>query len=258
MPLTVDGVDANDPEGRVPLPLLLNGTIARVPRWKDFSTVGSRSDRLIVTWKQDGVETDIFDQSYPGPITQLEFEIPLTPQRLGTDGVAWLYYVVQDADGNPDTAAAVKLTIDRSQIPVPSLKPVEFPHATPWGYLSCQTWPALNQGVTIRVPPQTIGMAGDICKLLWQGYSSLIGGDEFIVDEAVLEISHILSEDNLLKGFDIIVPFRPCVKPLIGNASASVVIRFYRGGGLIAQSEPKWVKVDRIIPGEVLPCYSND
>jgi hypothetical protein len=258
VPLTVDGVDANDPEGRIPLPLLLAGTIARVPRWVNFSTVSSRSDRLIVTWEQDGVITDIFDRHYPGPITQLEFEIPLTPQRLGTDGVALLYYMVRDADGNPDPATApVKLTIDHSQIPVPRLEAVKFPHATLWGYLNCQTRPALIQGVTVRVPPQTVGVSGDICKLQWQGYSSLNGGDQFIVDEAFLEIPHILSNDNLLKGFNIVVPFRPCVEPLIDNDSALVVIRFYRGGRLIAQSEPELVKIDRKIPGEVLPCYAN-
>lgn len=257
VPLAVDGIDPNDPEGRVPVPLLLNGTIARVPRWKDFSTVGSRSDRLIVTWEQGGLKTVIFDQRYPGPIRQLEFEIALTPQRLGTDGVALLYYVVLDADGNPDPASApVKLTIDHSQIPVPSLKPVEFPHATPWGYFNCQTWPALNEGVTVRVPPQTVGVSGDICKLQWQGYRSLNGVG--IVVEAFIEISHLLSGSDLQNGFDIVVPFRPCIKPLIDNDSALVIIWFYRGSRLIAQSAPELVKIDRKIPGEALPCYSND
>ena len=257
VPLTVDGVDRNDPEGRIPYLLLLNGTIARVPRWENFSTVSSRSDRLIVTWEQDGLKTVIFDRSYPGPITQLEFEIPLTPQRLGTDGVALLHYVVLDADANPDPASApVKLTIDHSQVPVPSLNPVTFPHATLWGYLNCQTRPALNQGVTVNVLPQTVGMAGDVCKLQWQGYRSLNGAG--VVAEAYLEVPHTLSEDNLLKGFNIVVPFRPCVKPLIDNDSALVVISFYRGVRLIAQSAPELVKIDRTISGERLPCYSND
>jgi hypothetical protein len=257
VPLTVDGVDRNDPEGRVPYLLLLNGTIARVPRWENFSTVSSRSDRLIVTWEQDGISTVIFDRSYPGPITQLEFEIPLTPQRLGTDGVALLYYIVKDADENPDPASAsVKLTIDHSQIPVPSLNSVEFPHATLWGYLNCQTRPALNQGVTVKVPPQTIGKDKDVCKLQWQGYRSLNGVG--IVDEAFIEISHDLSTEDLERGFNIVVPFRPCVQPLIDNDSALVVIRFYRGDRLIAQSAPELVKIDRKIPGELLPCYSND
>jgi hypothetical protein len=262
VPLTVDGVDRNDPEGRVPYLLLLNGTIARVPRWENFTTVSSRSDRLIVTWEQDGISTVIFDRSYPGPITQLEFEIPLTPQRLGTDGVALLYYMVKDADENPDPATApVKLTIDHRQIPVPSLNSVEFPHATLWGYLICSTQPALNTGVTVRVPPQNIGGSGDVCKLKWQGYRGLNGknkGGTNIVDEAVAEIVHILSRDDLEHGFDKVVPFRPGIKPLVDNDSAEVVIEFYREGRLIAKSAAAVVKIDRKIAGEPLPCYSND
>lgn len=258
VPLSVDGVDRNDPDGRVPFPLLLNGTIARVPRWENFSTVSSRSDQLIVTWEQDGVRTVIFAQSYPGPITQLEFEIPLTPERLSTNGVAFLDYRVLDADLNPDPASAsVKLTIDHSQKPLP-LEPVQFPDATLWGYLNCNTARALKDGVTVRVPPQNVGAPGDVCKLQWQGYRSLNGGKESIVVEAVIEISHDLSADNLKQGFDLVVPFRPCVKPLINNASALVVIRFYRGGRLIAQSAPELVKIDRTISGEVLPCYYDD
>lgn len=253
--LTVDGVDRADPDGVIPPHLLTQGTIARIPRWENFSTIGSRSDRLIVTWEQDGKKTVIFNQSYPGPITQLEFEVRLTPQHLAQDGVALLYYEVLDADQNSDPATAIKLTIDHIQSPVPTLKPVIFSHATKWGYLNCFTRPELKRGVTVRVPPQTIGAAGDLCTLQWQGYESLNGKN--LVIGAFIEMTHTLTAGDLNVGFSLEVPFDPCVRPLINNHSALVVIRFYRGGRLIAKSEPELVKIDRTIAGTTRPCYSE-
>lgn len=257
VPLTVDGIDSNNPDDPVPLHILLNGTIARVPRWKDFSTIPERSDQLIVTWEQDGVRTVIFDQSYPGPITQTEFEIPITPQRLGTDGVAWLYYEVRDADENPDPASApVKLIIDHSQVPVERLKEALFPNATIYGYLNCNTVPTLDKGVWVKVLPQTVGKAGDTCKLEWKGY---VFYNAFIpVAHAYMEFIKVLTDADIKKGFDMSFPFRPCVEPLMdrefGN-SALVVYRFFRGDVLLAESEPALVKIDRFKPGQELPCY---
>ncbi|WP_367375561.1 hypothetical protein [Pseudomonas lini] len=253
--LTVDGVDRADPDGVIPPHLLTQGTIARIPRWENYSTISSRIDRLIVTWEQDGVKTVIFNQGYPGPITQLEFEVRLTPQRLAKDGVALLYYEVIDADQNADPATAIKLTIDHIQRPVPTLKPVTFPHATLWGYLNCFTRPELKRGVTVRVLPQTIGAAGDLCTMQWQGYKSLNGQN--LVIGAFKELTHTLTTGDLDVGFSLEMPFDPCVRPLVNNHSALVVIRFYSGGRLIAKSEPELVKIDRTVAGSTLPCYSE-
>ena len=254
VPLTVDGIDSNNPDDPVPLYILLNGTIARVPRWEHYSTTPERRDRLIVTWEQDGAKTVIFDQSYPGPITQKEFEIPITPQRLGTDGVALLYYEVRDADQNPDPASApVKLIIDHSQVPVERLKEALFPHATMYGYLNCNTVPKLYLGVTVKVPPQTVGKSGDICKLQWQGYRELNGVDP--IDNTFIELTKELMDADIRNGFDMVFPFRPCVHLLIDKDSALVVYRFYRGNVLFAESEPALVKIDRVRSGETLPCY---
>jgi len=256
VPLTVDGVAVNDPEGLIPYQLLIDGTVARVPRWEDFTTVVSRSDRLVVTWQQNGLDTVIFDQTFPGPVDQLEFEIPLTPQLMSVDGVAFLHYVVFDADENRDPAdRSTRLTIDHSQPPIHELEVVSFPHASPWGYLNCATRPELKDGVTIKVPPQVHGEPGDTCKLQWQGYKNL--NKTNIVDDAFAVVSKVIDRDDLDKGFTVVMPFRPALPALIDNASATVTIMFFRGGRLIAQSPPELVKIDRKIPGEVLPCYSN-
>ncbi|WP_439878585.1 hypothetical protein [Pseudomonas prosekii] len=256
VPLTVDGVAVDDPEGLIPYQLLIDGTVARVPRWQDYTTVDSRSDRLVVTWQQNGISTVVFDERFRGPIVQLEFEIPLTPQLMSLDGVAFLDYVVFDADENRDPAERpLRLTIDHSQRPIQKLEVVSFPHATRWGYLNCATRPELKDGVTIEVPPQVHGEPGDTCKLQWQGYKNL--NATIIVDEAFAVVSKVIGRDDLDYGFKVVLPFRPALPALIDNASATVTIMFFRGGRLIAQSAPEVIRIDRKIPGEVLPCYSN-
>lgn len=244
--IKVDGVDPVDPEGFIPLDKLLNGTIARVARWSDYSSDPANPDRLRVYWKQDEMTIAVHDQLYT-PVDVLEIEIPIPATQMNRDGIAWLTYEVNDADTNPDPAPPRKLTIDRSQVPVQKLVEAKFPHATRRGYLNCKTRPELTTGVTVRIAAQTIGAPNDQCVLEWQGYRSLNGRDP--VDGTLGKFSKTLSREDLLNGFEMVIPFENHIKPLIDNDSAVVIYRYYRSGRLIGESEPALVKIDQIIPG---------
>jgi hypothetical protein len=249
--ITVDGVDPGDVEGNIPLPQLQNGTIARVPRWADYSVDPANPDRLKVFFEQGGVKSPIHDQTYT-PINLPEILIPLSAALLSQDGVAWLSYIVNDSDSNPDVAPPRKLTIDHSQLPVQKLAEATFPNATAWGYWNCSTRPVLSDGGWIHILPQQIGKERDLCVLEWRGYRSLNGVDED--KEAFGSFSKELSAEDNSQGFNMLISFQKHIKPLI-YGSAVATYRFYRAGRLIAESEPAWVKVDRKLPGEFLPCY---
>lgn len=250
--IKVDGVDPSDVEGYVPLPQLQNGTVARVPRWANYSVDPANPDRLKVFFEQGGVKTPIHDQEYT-PISLLEILIPLSAALLSKDGIAWISYLVNDSDSNDDQAPPRKLTIDHTQLPVQKLPEAKFPNATLWGYWNCSTLPVLSNGGWIQILPQLIGRPGDRCVLEWRGYRSLNGVDE--VQEAYGSFSKDLSAEDNSKGFDMLIPFPKHIKPLEKNASAIAIYRFYRAGRLIAESEPALVKIDRALPGKILPCY---
>ncbi|MCU1750311.1 hypothetical protein [Pseudomonas sp. 6D_7.1_Bac1] len=263
--ITVDGVDPNDPEGNIPLDKLLNGTIARVPRWENYSSDPANPDHLRVYWEQNGVKSLIHDGFYT-PVDVLEIEVPISAAQMSTDGIAWLSYEVNDADVNPDPAPPRKLTIDHTQVPVQELKEAQFPHATLWGYLNCATRPPLSSGVTVKIPAQTFGRPDDLCLMEWQGYEALnakvpIGG-------TFGEFQKLLNTEDILNGFELVVPFAKYVKDIkffdderkkdVFTGSALVIYRYYRGGRLVGESTPALVKIDRVLSGEVLPCYFAD
>ncbi|EJM15851.1 hypothetical protein PMI21_03193 [Pseudomonas sp. GM18] len=250
--IKVDGVDPGDIDGHIPLSQLQNGTTARVPRWPNYSVNPDNPDRLKVFFEQDGVKTTIHDQPYT-PINLIEILIPLSVALLSQDGVAWLSYIVNDSDSNPDIAPPRKLTIDHTQLPVRKLPEAKFLNATLWGYWNCLTRPVLSGGGWIHILPQLIGRPGDRCVLEWRGYRSLNGVNE--VQEAYGSFSKDLSAEDNSKGFDMLIPFPKHIKSLEKNASAVVIYRFYRTGRLVAESEPALVKIDRALPGESLPCY---
>ncbi|CAH0215000.1 MULTISPECIES: hypothetical protein [Pseudomonas] len=249
--IKVDGVDPVDVDGNIPLPQLHKGTIGRVPRWAEYSVDPDNPDRLQVFFEQDGVKNTIHDNLY-NPINLLEIEIPLSAALLSKDGVAWISYLVNDADSNPDIAPPRKLTIDHTQLPVQKLPEANFLNATLWGYWNCLTRPALSGGGWIHILPQLIGRSGDLCVVTWRGYLSLNGVGE--VEGAYGSFSKSLSTEDNSQGFNMLIPFKH-IKPLENNASAIVIYRFYRAAKLIAESEPALIKIDRVISGESLPCY---
>lgn len=244
-PLIVNGVDKNDPDGHVPLELLLKGTLIIIPLWADPGI----NDQLVVTWLQGNFETTLFDDTLRARINDPFIEVPLSPQQMSMDGIAFVQYKVwKRGGGNSDDSPLRKLTIDHT--PLLMMEEPEFPHATLWGYLNNNTVPPLTQGVTVFVPPsRNIALAEDVNEVHWTGYSSLNGsGNPVQGTEGVW--SKQLNSNDIERGYSQTIPFEKYVRPLIDNDSAVVVCRLFRGSRLIAESSKGLVKIDRVIPGE--------
>lgn len=68
-PLKVDGVSDLDPEGRIPLQQLINGTTGRIQRWANFPALPGDYSVLYVYWRQNNAETEIFKETYTRSMT---------------------------------------------------------------------------------------------------------------------------------------------------------------------------------------------
>ncbi|MCO8314185.1 hypothetical protein [Pseudomonas mandelii] len=249
--ITVDGVI--DPDGLIPLPILISGTLARIQRWAETSF----DDHLEVFWFQDGKEDLLFDEQYPTGIVPLEIEVPISASRMAIDGSALLYYIVT-AFGMPDRSPRKPLIIDHTQGPGEELAKAIFINLTPYGYYNCATRPELTSGIVIEIPTQPLARPNDKFSLHLQGYRSLNGSPgqdgEDIVSEAVDTFVRNLDDQEIADGFSQHVPFKPCIEPLIDNDSIVAIYTITRGGRRIGTSYPALAKIDRVIPGGA-SCY---
>lgn len=251
-PLTVEGVDDNDPAGHVPRDLLIKGTRIVIPYWIDPEP----NDELWVVWRQNGVENRLYTEFYPAPLTVPFLSFDLTAQDLASDGIAYLYYKIwKGSGGTDDPSPDRQLTIDHT--PLVKLPEPVFPHATLWGYLNNSTKPPLTSGATVRIPAFTsIAAPGDIARIHWRGYSTLNGsGSEVPGTYGVWDKP--LSATDIANGFDRVVPYLPHIISLFDNDSAVVVCQLLRGGRLIAESSKALVKIDQVTPGESGPSGLN-
>lgn len=249
-------VDDVPPSGQVPASILLNGGQTRIPRWPNYADAPGEIDQLRVFWRRDGITTTVYDQPQPGPITETEFVVPLPVSLWAGDGVAYLYYEVEQIvpPGNISPSLERELFIDHSVIPLPKLKRPTFPHATDWGYLNCHTVPAIWEGIHINIPFQSFE-EDDICVLTWRAYTSLNASEGYIDGtEGVFTHTLTKAEADNPDGFEVPpIPYEIYVKPLT-YGSGGVTYKISRGGVFIGESILGVVKVDRIVSGEEEPC----
>lgn len=250
--ITVDGV--TDPDGLIPLPILISGTIARIPRWAETSF----DDHLEVFWLQDGREELLFEDEYPTGIVPLEIEVPIPASRMAMNGIALLYYIVT-AFGMPDPSPRKQLIIDHTQRPEEILVKAIFTNLTGNGYYNCLTLPPLTSGIIIIIPAQPLSRPGDQFFLRLQGYRTLNGSPgedgKDIVPEAVDTFARDLNAKEVAEGFTELVPFSPCIAPLLYDDSITAIYTIARGGRIIGRSRAALARIDRGIPGDA-PCYS--
>ncbi|VVO09994.1 hypothetical protein PS718_03351 [Pseudomonas fluorescens] len=250
----VVGVDDADPDGHIPLELLLKGIEVVVPIWPVPSPDG-RTDTLIVQTKRNGVVEFAWSKGYVNPISEREFIIPIGPQYLAVDGVIELHYETRNFVNNPAYSDPRKLTIDHMPV-VRELPEARFPGVDHWGYLNCSTVPPIWEGIEIEVPPlPAFTKNGDRCVVEWVGYKTLNASGPPIDNTYLTCGRDPLTDADIRDGYGVTIgPFVPHIEPMINNASATVVYSIYRGDKLIGLSKAGIVKIDRMIPGEVLPC----
>ena len=247
-PLSVEGVDDDDPAGHIPRELLDSGTRIVIPYWIDPVP----NDELWVMLRQNGVERRLYWKFYPTPLTDPFLYFDLTAQDLATDGIAFLYYKIwKGSGGTDDPSPERQLTIDHT--PLLTLAEPWFRHANPWGYLNNKTKPDLKDGATVVIPDFiNIAVPGDVAKIHWRGYRSLNGSGAEVL-EAYGFWEKTLTTADITNGFDYVVPFRSHISLLFDDDSAVVVCQLFRGRKLIAESKKGLVKIDRVTPGESGP-----
>ncbi|WP_445178277.1 hypothetical protein [Pseudomonas sp. McL0111] len=247
-PLSVEGVDDNDPLGHVPHNLLITGTRIVIPYWADPQP----NDLLWVIKRQNGTEQRLYTVTYPVPLTVPFLYFSLTPQDLALDGIAFVYYTLwKGSGGNDDPSPERQLTIDHAP-PLTLLEPL-FPHATLWGYWNNNTAPPLTSGGTVRIRPLAdVALPGDTAAITWRGHFSLNGSGPEVV-EAYGRWTKILSSTDITNGFNYVVPYQNHISLLFDNRSAVAVCELLRGGRVIAESQKGLVKIDQVIPGESGP-----
>ena len=253
---SVKGVaDADiDPEGHIPLDLLPKGIDVVVPLWDEPASKPGERDILIVRFEQPLLPPVREENTYVPADIKPEFIIHIGPEYLRNDGVGELWYELLDTADNESFSFRRRLTIDRTPIQ-DNLEEASFPHVDPWGYLNCRTEPPLWDGVTVNVPPLKGFNVGDRCEVLWRGYSSLNGSGPEISGARKNVTRPSLSDSDIREGFSLVIePYDIHIKPMVNKASATIEYRVYRGMRLVGISKTALVKIDRILPGEELPC----
>lgn len=254
--LRIDGVSDLDPEGRIPLEQLTNGTTGRITRWADFPAQPGIYSELTVYWKQPinpPTETVIFNNRYYQVDDQPEFTFSITPLMMSVDGTAEIrYLLVHSANSNFDPSPIRKLTIDHTPVLVPTLAEPTFPDSNLWGYLNCASPVPIWEKVRVLIAPESIFSRQDECVLEWQGFSSLNGSPPALTP--IYEFRKTISDSEAINGFVMEIPFVPYVKPMVNNNSGIAQYTVYRNGVPKGKSKMGLVRIDRIIPGEPIPC----
>ncbi|KAB0507324.1 hypothetical protein [Pseudomonas lini] len=243
-----------DPEGYIPLPLLLTGIDVVIPLWDEPASRPGERDILTVRFLQPEQPPVKIENTYEPADMKPEFIIHIGPEYLRNNGQGELWYELLDTADNPSFSIRRRLTIDHTPIKV-DLEEAAFSHVNAWGYLNCDTVPPLWDGVTVSVPKLADFNVGDRCEVLWKGYSSLNGSGPELSEARKSVIRPALSDQDIREGYSLVIePYGTHIKPMVSNASATIEYRVYRGMRLVGISKVALVKIDRIRPGEELPC----
>lgn len=115
-PMEIPGVDPLDPEGLVPVHLLLADLLVRVPMWLPAPEPADTPHRLYLIWLRDGIERQAdFElvNAPPPPLPPfIEVHVPLLMLRERS-GTVDLFYRVVDSEGQmSELDPKLTLTID--------------------------------------------------------------------------------------------------------------------------------------------------
>ncbi len=252
---SVIGVEDSDidPDGYIPLELLLKGIDVIVPLWPSHATEPEERDLLIVFFKQPGQPLVKIENIYKAEDIKPLFIIPIDAIHLQVNGVGELWYELFDSADNPSKSGRRNLTIDHTPVPV-DLEESDFPHKNPDGYLNCSTEPPLWEGVTVFIPALLGFKVGDRVEVIWRGYSSLNGSSVEHVRARKKVVREELSDEDIKYGYSVVIePYDVHIKPMVENSSATVRYRVFRGRRLVGLSKLGLVKIDRVRPGYP-PC----
>ncbi|CEL29491.1 hypothetical protein [Pseudomonas fluorescens] len=255
-PPSVNGVEDPDldPDGYIPLDLLLAGIEVVVPLWPSHATGPDDRDLLTVYFDQPGQPLIKIENIYKAADIKPQFVIPINASHLQVNGQGKLWYELLDTADHRSKSEPRTLTIDHAPVPM-TLTPPGFLYLNLNGYLNCFTQPPIWDGIFVTVPPLTGFNPGDRLELQWRGYSSLNGSGAEYVRARKKIVKPALSDEDIRQGFKVIVaPYDVHIKPMAKNSSAVVRYRILRGRRLVGVSKIGVAKIDRKLPGHDLLC----
>ncbi len=180
-------------------------------------------------------------------------------KRVTFTPIAWS--VVEETPNNPafpvryrtSNGVNEQLAPDQS-VNINVAAPVSFPqaefvHADKFGWLNCQTFPALWDGVHVRVFKHSAISVDDEIRMHWQGTQGFAG------DGPIKETEEVFTEfwtgdDERLGYHDFVVGYRPYVEPIKnptgGGAGAYAEFTVWRHSVRVGSSRIRYVKIDRL------------
>ncbi|WP_420231522.1 hypothetical protein ACN079_20030 [Pseudomonas sp. ABY48] len=254
-PLSIEGVGADN---TFPPEASIQGAKLLIPEWEAPSQQTGKSDLLEVWVVASGasVEELFYSNLFPVPVVFPDYVLLPANYLQQAGDVRIRYRVTQGDSENEDTSSPQVFHVIRAT-PVNLAEP-SFPSATLWGYLNCSSQPKLWERLIVHVPAQAGRFAkDDTCALDWEGFLSLNGVGP--IAGTALRVTKILTQEEAssAQGFDLVLEsdkYEQYVKPMEKNASALASYTLYRNGSALGKSPPALVKIDRVIPGQTLPC----
>ncbi|KAA0983451.1 hypothetical protein FQ192_29880 [Pseudomonas sp. ANT_J12] len=267
LPLTIDGVDPNDPLQVIPAVASTVGATLRIPRWSP-SLDPLKSDLLEIWVLQPGDTTEVrfYNTLFPVPVV-FPASITLPAQYLQRAGTLRLRYRTTLGDNdNEDTSLPQTFTVSP---PVAiNLEPPKFIVESSYndefifkGYLNCRVRPRIWERVLLQIPAQPGRFSGnDELTMDWQGFNKLNGEDPIVGTEGQFTKILTQAEANSPTGFIFVVgsdKYDKHIKP-IAFGSAKAFYTLYRNNVPLGRSGTDTVKIDRKISGSNMCDANND
>ena len=136
-PPSVNGVEDPDldPDGYIPLDLLLAGIEVVVPLWPSHATGPDDRDLLTVYFDQPGQPLIKIENIYKAADIKPQFVIPINASHLQVNGQGKLWYELLDTADHRSKSEPRTLTIDHAPVPM-TLTPPGFLYLNLNGYLN--------------------------------------------------------------------------------------------------------------------------
>lgn len=168
-----------------------------------------------------------------------------------------VFYVTTNGVNEQDSPTTlVNVHID----PLVILKPPIIQHSLQGGaqYLTCDSRPAVCDGVIWHVPPDPALQLNDRIEFSWCGYSTNNGsGVPISGTDFVTTIALSTANDVSAGIFVTVLPWSK-IEPMRRYMSAEGRYRLLRGGGAIGASTRKVVRIDRVFAGSGIVCMPGD
>ncbi|MNM44892.1 hypothetical protein D3C81_558000 [compost metagenome] len=258
-------------------PALLNNDLARLEVRGEVSDLPNtltaqddgRDARVLLTLFEDpqlGEWLEVFWGSVAEPATRYQVQPddaagkPLTltvpweiiEQEKNNSALPVFYRTDNSVNQQLSSVTSVQVLIE----PIQGLQTPSFPHASLQGYLNCCVKPRIWEGVTIRVAANPAFDPNDLVEVYCQGYEDL--GSQIPIEGTLWSQAKVLTAEEALNGFEVVVPYLVHIEPMVNNGSATAYYTLTKVGGGFGSSRREQVYITRTLPSGEICGPDND